>query len=390
MLRREFCNKCNCFLKVFRFSFAKIYVIFIKYQLTAVTEMEYSLRSFNGQRPDPISGHYHLGNGYRVYCPAVRRFNAPDNISPFGAGGINPYAYCAGDPVNRTDPSGHFSPGQVIGMVLGGVAGFALSVLTEGAAMPVVLTLMATVAGDAAIGAGTELATEAINGQHVNWNEVGWAAGYSAVASLAGFSLGRLSKLKGTSNRPLGGGMVEGENQVSRQGSVAAVTATRRPVVSVSQNTLQMIREYERNAYMLARERLGLPMTTSRFRRPRFGNHRLMIQRSPDIPVYSQELQQLAPIPGNLQSRLNYMYRSMHAGTELTQYRGDPATFPHGVVTSNLPASIEELVPTASPFSVHRLDSPPPAYEEVDLAGIPSYEESSSHELLDFHYMTHL
>ncbi|KPZ22499.1 RHS repeat-associated core domain-containing protein, partial [Pseudomonas syringae group genomosp. 3] len=31
----------------------------------------------------------------------------PDSLSPFGKGGLNAYAYCAGDPVNRSDPSGH-------------------------------------------------------------------------------------------------------------------------------------------------------------------------------------------------------------------------------------------------------------------------------------------
>lgn len=49
----------------------------------------------------------HLGNGYRAYSPALRRFTCPDSDSPFGIGGINPYVYCDHDPVNRTDPSGH-------------------------------------------------------------------------------------------------------------------------------------------------------------------------------------------------------------------------------------------------------------------------------------------
>lgn len=35
------------------------------------------------------------------------RFNSPDSWSPFGEGGLNYYAYCMGDPVNRTDPTGH-------------------------------------------------------------------------------------------------------------------------------------------------------------------------------------------------------------------------------------------------------------------------------------------
>ncbi|ECE0486496.1 RHS repeat-associated core domain-containing protein [Salmonella enterica subsp. enterica] len=66
-----------------------------------------SLPGFNGERQDPFSGVSHLGNGYRAYSPALRRFTSPDSESPFGVGGINAYAYCNADPVNQTDPSGH-------------------------------------------------------------------------------------------------------------------------------------------------------------------------------------------------------------------------------------------------------------------------------------------
>jgi len=62
---------------------------------------------FNGERPDSITGHFLLGNGYRAFNPVLMRFNSPDNLSPFGKGGLNAYSYCAGDPVNRYDPSGH-------------------------------------------------------------------------------------------------------------------------------------------------------------------------------------------------------------------------------------------------------------------------------------------
>ena len=67
-----------------------------------------SLLDFNGERPDPVTGHYLLGNGYRAFNPVLMRFNSPDSWSPFGEGGINAYAYCVGDPVNRVDPTGHF------------------------------------------------------------------------------------------------------------------------------------------------------------------------------------------------------------------------------------------------------------------------------------------
>lgn len=50
---------------------------------------------------------YLLGNGYRAYHTALMRFGSMDNLSPFGEGGINAYAYCGNDPVNRADPTGH-------------------------------------------------------------------------------------------------------------------------------------------------------------------------------------------------------------------------------------------------------------------------------------------
>lgn len=68
----------------------------------------FSLLGFNGERPDPITGHYPLGNGYRSFNSVLMRFNSPDKWSPFGRGGINAYAYCAGDPVNRRDPNGRW------------------------------------------------------------------------------------------------------------------------------------------------------------------------------------------------------------------------------------------------------------------------------------------
>ncbi|MDH0357055.1 RHS repeat-associated core domain-containing protein [Morganella sp. GD04133] len=97
------------------------------------------LPGFNGERCDPVSGSYHLGNGYRAYNPVLMRFNCPDSLSPFGEGGINPYAYCAGDPVNFTDPSGHMSVGAGIGL---GIAGI-LAVFTAGA--PLLTTMAASI-----------------------------------------------------------------------------------------------------------------------------------------------------------------------------------------------------------------------------------------------------
>ncbi|VVO13055.1 RHS repeat-associated core domain-containing protein [Pseudomonas fluorescens] len=66
-----------------------------------------SLLGFNGELPDSLTGHYHLGKGYRQFNPVLMRFNSPDSWSPFGEGGFNAYAYCVGNPVNTADSTGH-------------------------------------------------------------------------------------------------------------------------------------------------------------------------------------------------------------------------------------------------------------------------------------------
>ncbi|MFP2694352.1 RHS repeat-associated core domain-containing protein, partial [Enterobacter ludwigii] len=110
-----------------------------------------SLPGFNGERPDPVSGSYHLGNGYRAYNPVLRRFNCPDSLSPFGAGGINPYAYCLGDPVNRTDPTGHISWQGILGIVTGAI-GLGLSVFTAGASIAAAGSLSAALSSASRLG----------------------------------------------------------------------------------------------------------------------------------------------------------------------------------------------------------------------------------------------
>ena len=65
------------------------------------------LLGFNGECPERVTGHYLLGQGNRAFNPVLMRFNSPDELSPFGEGGMNTYAYCGGDPINFQDPTGN-------------------------------------------------------------------------------------------------------------------------------------------------------------------------------------------------------------------------------------------------------------------------------------------
>ena len=73
-----------------------------------------TLLGFNGERIEPATEHYLLGNGYRAFNAVLMRFNSPDTMSPFGKGGINSYAYCRNNPMNLRDDNGHFPLGTYI------------------------------------------------------------------------------------------------------------------------------------------------------------------------------------------------------------------------------------------------------------------------------------
>ncbi len=114
---------------------------------------------FAGERVDNFTGWY-IPGGYRPYDPILMCFLSPDSESPFGRGGLNPYAYCGGDPVNRVDPDGHSWTTWVAGGI--GIAlGVTVMVASFGVAAPAIASLYAvgisalTASGAMAIGAAT-------------------------------------------------------------------------------------------------------------------------------------------------------------------------------------------------------------------------------------------
>ncbi len=172
------------------------------YGQQAEAERHPDIPAYNGERLDPAAGTYHLGNGYRAYNPVLMRFNAPDSWSPFGAGGLNPYAYCLGDPINYIDPTGHISLGSlfgIIGGVIGLVVGLVLAIPTGGASL----------AGDAAILAGlvadaTGIASAATADSNPRASAaLGWISMGFGVLSLGAGALGGLaSGLRRLGQRP--------------------------------------------------------------------------------------------------------------------------------------------------------------------------------------------
>ena len=112
---------------------------------------------FNGEILDTLLNNYHLGNGYRAYNPSIMQFTAPDDMSPFGHGGINPYMYCSGDPINKSDPSGHFHISVMDAIGIAGIFGGVI--LAGGFSTAVIVGIMAGVASS-----GTGVAAENTTG----------------------------------------------------------------------------------------------------------------------------------------------------------------------------------------------------------------------------------
>lgn len=148
----------------------------------------FSLLGFSGEQLDTPTGLYLLGNGYRAYSPTLMRFLSPDSLSPFGAGGLNPYAYCAGDPINRVDPTGHFWEAILSGVLA--FVGIAASILTLGVATPlaVVGLTLGVASGVAEIGAAVLRAYDAKSqaADILDWVSLALAVASTGGAAVAG------------------------------------------------------------------------------------------------------------------------------------------------------------------------------------------------------------
>jgi RHS repeat-associated protein len=112
---------------------------------------------FAGEVGEEDTGFYVLGS--RLYSPTLRRFLSPDSASPFDAGGLNRYAYCGGDPINRVDPSGD-AWWDWVGLAVG-VIGAAVAVAATGGALLGVVAAAAAGSVTAAVSTPTMAAMAA-------------------------------------------------------------------------------------------------------------------------------------------------------------------------------------------------------------------------------------
>jgi len=131
---------------------------------------------------DTETGLYYLQSRY--YDPTTGRFLNPDTVDyldPQSVTGINLYAYCGNDPVNRFDPTGHFGIG---------------------------LTLLIATGIGLAFGFGVEVAKQAYNGGDWNWDLSTWNWWEIGNASLIGAATGFAYGLGGVA-----GGIVKGSFQ---------------------------------------------------------------------------------------------------------------------------------------------------------------------------------
>ncbi|MQL47310.1 hypothetical protein GEA64_04570 [Photorhabdus khanii] len=152
-------------------------------ELTSLSYTPYGFRSLisslpglNGAQIDPVTGWYFLGNGYRVFNPVLMRFHSPDSWSPFGRGGVNPYTYCQGDPINRIDLNGHMSAGGILGIILGAI-GIIVGIVSLGAGAAISAGL---IAGGGIIGAIASTSAVAVTA-----TVIGLAADTIGIASTA-------------------------------------------------------------------------------------------------------------------------------------------------------------------------------------------------------------
>lgn len=166
------------------------------------------ITGYNGMRTDTLTGHQYLGNGYRGYSPSLFRFVSHDNWSPFGAGGLNGYAYCNGDPVDLDDPSGHLSWQNGLGIGLGvlGLLGTAFTAGTSLAVLGYLSVGLAAASGGALVADVSGIMSVATTDHHPGVSGVlGWLSLAMGIITLGAGAGPEIASVAGKLDQALGG-----------------------------------------------------------------------------------------------------------------------------------------------------------------------------------------
>lgn len=158
---------------------------------------------FNGQPKDFAMDMYHLGNGYRVYNPALGSFHQFDGeMAPFGDGGLNGYSFASNDPINNIDPSGRADVSGIVGGILRimyGIANMVTTVMTGGLSSIPTLALSLTKLTTSLVSGATGIAAAVIDDpSHPSYDALSKASIVSNLAS--GASSISLSGVKAVDN----------------------------------------------------------------------------------------------------------------------------------------------------------------------------------------------
>lgn len=161
-----------------------------------------------GFKGEPLNslGLYHLGNGYRLYDPALCRFLSRDSNSPFGIGGAGGYVFGNADPVNNADPSGRAVVAQysrwsnapaiqsMAFRIVAGAVGVLLAPFTAGTSMLLAVATTALAAISFAFDVASIIIAE--SDPQLSRTLEAWGQAFGIASAAAGISMG-LHGIKG-------------------------------------------------------------------------------------------------------------------------------------------------------------------------------------------------